>query len=59
MKAKLYTQAGDFVVEVELPPFNQWPDVLVWGERFFIVNGQASYREAFTYFVPIFEKKND
>lgn len=56
---RLYTQAGDFVVEGEIPSFNKAPDVLIWGERFFRHSHKSSgpapyyvayyvYEEAFT-----------
>lgn len=53
---KLYAQAGGFVVEGEIPRFNDPPEILIWGERFFryscivFENGvdHLVYTEAFT-----------
>ena len=54
MKCQLLTSAKEFVAEVEIPPFNTPPDILVWGERFFKLDQATTrpeYVEAFTYFV--------
>lgn len=60
MQVNLYTAAGDFVAEVEIPPFNRMPEILVWGERHFIwhedpasvIDGKVGYVEAFAFWVP-------
>lgn len=63
MKVKLFTRTGGFVHEQEIPPFNEQPDVILWGERVFktmsVDNPAASpenyepddypYEEAWTY----------
>jgi hypothetical protein len=36
MKVKLYTRGDGFVTEGELPPYNEPPEVLFWGERVFV-----------------------
>jgi len=57
MKCRLFTKAHEHVVDVEIPPFNEPPDVLIWGERIFkLVNTTAGfvepeYTEAFSYWV--------
>lgn len=57
VKVKLYTADGGFVVAGEIPRFNQLPDVIVWGERFFrygdkrlpqAIEGPVHYVECFT-----------
>lgn len=37
MKVKLFTRDGGFVHEAEVPPFLTPPDLIIWGERFFVV----------------------
>lgn len=36
-KAKLYTRDGQFVADVDMPPFNPPADVIVWGTRHFVL----------------------
>ena len=66
MKVKLFTSDGDgFVTEAEIPPFNKAPDLVIWGQRFFVAPnvdadvraaevraGEIAYVEAFTYAIP-------
>lgn len=56
MKVKLYTAAGDFVAEIEIPPFQRMPEILVWGERHFVGPADPAnpdhYVEAFAFWVP-------
>ncbi|GAX43433.1 hypothetical protein NIES4075_44460 [Tolypothrix sp. NIES-4075] len=33
MKIKLLTQFGDFVRDTEILPFNEYPAVMIWGDR--------------------------
>jgi len=53
MRARLYTSAGEYVCMVKLLPFNEWPDVVVWGTRLFklqkgtVENDVPEYSEAF------------
>jgi hypothetical protein len=53
-KVKLYTSAGEFVVEIEIPHFGlkkDEPMILIWGERFFLSLGPGKpFNETFTYF---------
>jgi hypothetical protein len=62
LKVKLFTQDRHFVVEGYLPLFNRAPDVLLWGERLFVqdgdgdsfllkvgMDGYGTYREAFSF----------
>ena len=54
MIVRLYTDAGGFVVQAEIPPFNEYPHVLFWGSRVFYRNDLGSaedghYKEAFVY----------
>ena len=48
----LYTRAGEFVVDVVVPPFTPPAEVLVWGVRFFARREDGKYCEAMAYFVP-------
>lgn len=52
MKVQLLTKTGGRVVNVDLPPFDTQPDVIIWGERFFRHDRGRSYVEAFTWVVP-------
>lgn len=66
MLVKLFTSSGGSVTEAELPPFNKYPDVLMWGERIFkferVIPGKPEwgrYLEAFSfYIVPQLEIRN-
>lgn len=60
-KTRLYTPEGGFVAEVDLPPFNTKPEVLIWGARVFVhvdsfldltEDEDGCYVEAFAYYVP-------
>ena len=62
MKVKLFTRDGGFVHSAEIPPFNEPPTIIIWGQRFFVfadVDGPAlpiesdeqGYVEAFTFVV--------
>jgi hypothetical protein len=52
MKIKLLTQSGDFVRDAEILPFNEYPAVMIWGDRVFQhSNIQGEYRECFSYIV--------
>jgi hypothetical protein len=51
MKVRLFTKDGGFVHEQEIPPFNDAPDVIIWGLRMFVgpnIDGpvSAQYRDA-------------
>ncbi len=48
MKIKLLTQFGEFVRDAEILPFDQYPSVMIWGDRVFQhSNIQGEYRECF------------
>lgn len=59
---RLDTKDGLFITEIEILPFLEMPDVIVWGERHFVPkssygsNGTTKhvYREAFAYAAPIY-----
>ncbi len=51
-KVNLYTRNGDFVAVVEVPTFEPPTDVVVWGERFFILRDEK-YFEGLAYYVPV------
>jgi hypothetical protein len=65
MKVRLETKLGEFVAEVDCPPFILLPDVLMWSSRFFThyesvnISSRADepvysgviYREGFCYVV--------
>jgi len=65
MKVKLFTRTGGLVLAMEIPPFSEPPDVIVWGERIFCIpdvdrdlfvhdlpHDETGYVEAFTYAIP-------
>lgn len=57
MKIKLVTAADELVHdEVEIPPFNEDPEVILWGLRIFKrarVDGEVTvYAECFAYHLP-------
>jgi hypothetical protein len=48
MKIKLLTQSGEFVRDAEILPFNEYPAVMIWGDRVFQhSNIESEYRECF------------
>jgi hypothetical protein len=52
-KEKLYTNNGEFVVEVTTPPWQQKPELYIWGERFFLLRDDGRYTEsAGAFFLP-------
>lgn len=57
-QVRLVTATGDLVVEGQVPPFSEAPEVLVWGTRVFVDTRNNSdemrvYREAFTVYLAI------
>jgi hypothetical protein len=61
MKIRLAIREGGHVADVEIPPFQSLPEVIVWGQRFFSFYSElsgdvepctAEYREVFAYWVP-------
>ena len=55
----LYTSSGIHIVTtVMVAAFQLWPEILVWGERFFVLQEQPEhgapprYHEGLAYFVP-------
>ena len=56
MKARLIVPGGGLVTDLDLPPFSEPPEVVLWGSRVFrLVNQNAGvvlYVEAFYYAVP-------
>ena len=49
----LYTNAGEPVIEVQVPPWKIQPEVYIWGERFFLLREDGRYTEASgTFFIP-------
>ena len=56
MKVRLAVRNGDLVKDVEISPFLQLPEVVVWGERIFALSQPVDlklpvYLEAFTAYV--------
>lgn len=63
MICELTTSDGEFVVRIQIPPFNEPPEVIGWGNRVFVhhrlshvlfsgernVRSEPVYREAFTF----------
>jgi len=66
IEVRLDTAVGIFITDIIILPFSTMPDVIVWGERFFIpknsyaLNGTMKhvYREAFAYAAPIYNSVN-
>lgn len=62
IEVRLDTKDGLFVTDIVILPFLEMPDVIVWGERYFVPksswasNGTMKhvYREAFAYAAPIY-----
>jgi hypothetical protein len=54
MKVTLKTAQNDFVHETEILDFDEFPAVIVWGTRVFILAypGIGEYRECFCYVLP-------
>ncbi len=61
MKIRLAVRDGGHVTDVEIPPFQTFPEVVVWGQRFFSFHSElsgdgepcaAEYREVFAYWIP-------
>lgn len=50
MIVELFTKSGGYVATVEILPFVETPDVLVWGERIFTRRDASSFVEAFSVF---------
>ena len=52
VKVKLCVPDGGLVTYVETPNFQNWPEVICWGSRFFQLYGELEYREVCAYFIP-------
>jgi len=52
MSLRLHTSDGQFVAEVQSPPFRQAPDVVIFGTRVFARRTDGQYYEAFAWAVP-------
>ena len=57
MIAYLMTAREEFVVRLQVPPFNEPPQVIGWGDRVFVhagelKNGEEMYRECFSWAAP-------
>jgi hypothetical protein len=61
IQIRLAIRDGGHVADVIIPPFVSLPEVVVWGERFFLFHHEikndgdpcaAEYRECFAYWVP-------
>lgn len=48
----LWTRDGGLVVNIEIPTLRPRAEVIVWGERFFVLNKYGKYAEGLAYFVP-------
>jgi hypothetical protein len=46
---KLFTRSGEYVTTVTVPPFNPPAEVIVWGQRFFVLTS-GTYREGLPYY---------
>lgn len=56
LRVTLKTSDGALVHRTEIPPFNKYPDVLLWGDRIFYLRNRedqnslmGTYIEAFAY----------
>jgi hypothetical protein len=59
MKIILKTARGEFVKEAEILPFTEYPPVVIWGDRVFLLNTQeigAKYYECF--FAIVVDREN-
>jgi hypothetical protein len=61
IQIRLAVRDGGHVADVTIPPFQGFPDVVVWGQRFFAFHHEmkedgdpcrAEYREIFAYWIP-------
>jgi hypothetical protein len=53
VETNLYTNNGGFVATVQTPPWKFKPELLMWGERFFLLRQDGNYTEASgSFFVP-------
>ena len=55
IEVQLYTRSGDHVAGVLVPPFQQAPDIVVWGSRVFVRDDptdeqETRYREGFAFY---------
>lgn len=62
-RVRLETRDGGFVASGQIPPFNQTPNVVIWGVRVFektdvIHEGALVYREGFAVYLAILEEKD-
>ncbi len=49
----LYTNDDRIVVSVQTPPWVRPPELLIWGERFFLLREDGTYTEASgSFFIP-------
>jgi hypothetical protein len=56
----LYTNDGDEVVTVNVPPFNPPAEILQWGARYFVYDViDKRYIEGMLYFVPPIEQTGE
>lgn len=52
-KIRLETDDGRYVANAEMPPFQEWPEVVIWGQRVFQLQTKGKegeltvYREVF------------
>ncbi len=59
MKVRLETAKGEFVTDGDMPPFNELPEVVMWGVRLFklvavearLLDEPAIYRECFAWYL--------
>lgn len=49
----LYTRDGKPVVQVYVPPFEPYAEILSWGSRYFVWDAERKqYREALCFWIP-------
>ena len=54
IEVKLFTEEGHLVTSQHIPVFKEWPEVLVWGDRHFVLREDGRYTEAnFVIHLPI------
>jgi len=51
MKIRLENVKGEFLKDLEIPPYDPLPKIVCYGQRFYVHQKRAIYRESFCYMV--------
>jgi hypothetical protein len=46
----LFTGDGGLVATIKVPPFHPMPEVIIWGQRFFVRQPDGQYREGMAWY---------